>query len=169
MADLVNVLVGVAGSWDIFLGQLGVKTGEIDCIRNDNAHQSNFSKRCLLQGLHDWVLSDLSPTYERVARALRGDMLRQDLLAVEVEQFAKRLPTGYITLYNSVPIQDHDTQYIMQELQSCSRVMYQAAIYSLITIKDYDFWLTLLDIPLQCCTGSVRTTGTLFSCSLRTL
>ena len=91
VAGLAEVLVGVAGSWDIFLGQLGVKTGEIDCIRSD--HQSNFSKRCLLQGLDHWVLSDASPTYERVARALRGDMLHQDQLAVEVEEFAKRLPT----------------------------------------------------------------------------
>ena len=93
MAGLADVLVGVAGSWDIFLGQLSVDSGEIDCIRNDNAQKSNFSKRCLLQGLDHWVLSDASPTFERVARALRGDMLHQDQLAVEVEQFAKSLPT----------------------------------------------------------------------------
>ena len=91
--ELASVLIGVAGSWDLFLGQLGIDSGEIDCIRNDNAQKSNFSKRCLLQGLDHWVLSDASPTYERVARALRGDMLHQDQLAVEVEQFAKSLPT----------------------------------------------------------------------------
>ena len=89
MDELAGVLIGVAGSWDLFLGQLGVDSDEIDCIRSDNAHQPKFSKRCLLQGLHDWVLSDASPTYERVARALRGDVVQRVKLAVKVEEFAE--------------------------------------------------------------------------------
>ena len=86
--ELASVLIGVAGSWDLFLGQLGVDSGKQKSIQLSNANKPDFPERCLLEGLHDWVLSDASPTYERVARALRGDMLHQDQLAVEVEQFA---------------------------------------------------------------------------------
>ena len=98
MDELAGVLIGVASSWDLFLGQLGVDSGEIDCIRSDNAHQSNFSKRCLLQGLHHWVLSDASPTYERVARALRGNMVANKLLAVKVKQFADEMFSAKVNI-----------------------------------------------------------------------
>ena len=91
--ELAGVLIGVASSWDLFLGQLGVENYKRKSIQLNNANKPDFPERCLLQGLDHWVLSDASPTYERVARALRGDMLHQDLLAVKVEQFAEaKLP-----------------------------------------------------------------------------
>ena len=93
MDELASVLIGVAGSWDLFLGQLGVDSGKRKSIQLSNDNKPDFPERCLLEGFDHWVLSDASPTYERVSRALRGDMLHQDQLAVEVEQFAKRVPT----------------------------------------------------------------------------
>ena len=87
--ELAGVLIGVASSWDLFLGQLGVENYKRKSIQLNNANKPDFPERCLLQGLHHWVLSDASPTYERVARALRGDVVQRVKLAVKVEEFAE--------------------------------------------------------------------------------
>ena len=86
--ELAGVLIEIASSWDLFLGQLGIENYKRKSIQLNNANKPDFPEHCLLQGLHHWVLSDASPTYDRVARALRGDMIANKPLAVKVKQFA---------------------------------------------------------------------------------
>ena len=88
VAELAALLDEMAAYWNLFLGQLGVPQGKLDQIQLQSVGQPKVAQYCLTRGLHHWVVSDESPTYETIIAVLNGDFLPNKPLARKVEVFA---------------------------------------------------------------------------------
>ena len=65
----------MAAYWNLLLGQLGVSHGKLDQIQLQSIGQPNVALYCLTRGLHHWVVSDESPTYEKIIAVFNGNFL----------------------------------------------------------------------------------------------
>ena len=91
---LAAVLEEIAADWYLFLGQLGVSDGTRSQILQQSIGQPNMAQYCLTRGLHHWVVSDESPTYEKITAVFNGDFLAKRPLARKVEEFAVQALTA---------------------------------------------------------------------------
>ena len=91
----VNKLAALIGEeadvWELFLGQLDVSEAKIKQLRSEASSRARAVQYCLIRGLHHWVVSDESPTYEKITAVFNGNFLTNRPLAGRVEQFAKSL------------------------------------------------------------------------------
>ena len=93
VAELAALLDEMAAYWNLFLGQLGVSHGKLDQIQLQSIGQPNVAQYCLTRGLHHWVVSDESPTYEKIIAVFNGNFLTNRPLARKVEDFAQSVET----------------------------------------------------------------------------
>ena len=93
MDQLAALVVEVVADWYTFLGQLGVTRGTRDQIQLQSIGQPNTAQYCLTRGLHHWVVSDDSPTYEKIIAVFNGNFLTNRPLARKVEEFAQSVET----------------------------------------------------------------------------
>ena len=93
VAELAALLDEMAAYWNLFLGQLGVSQGKMDQIQLQSIGQPNVAQYCLTRGLHHWVVSDESPTYEKIIAVFNGNFLTNRPLARKVEEFAQSVET----------------------------------------------------------------------------
>ena len=91
VAELAALLDEMAAYWNLFLGQLGVPQGKLDQIQLQSVGQPNVAQYCLTRGLHHWVISNDSPTFERIIAILNGDFLTNKPLARRVEEFTQNV------------------------------------------------------------------------------
>ena len=84
-SDLLEILVPVSGDWEVLLVALGVTGAKRDMIKAQRAHNP---KLCLVDGLERWIVTDDSPTYEKIIKALSSKLVGWNILAEEVEMFA---------------------------------------------------------------------------------
>ena len=84
VSGLAAQLNDVAGIWDLFVGQLGVPRLEQQQISRNNNNHPAFAQICLVDGLQYWVVSDPSPTVEKVIAALSSRTINNKLLAAEI-------------------------------------------------------------------------------------
>ena len=93
MDQLAALLCEEAAEWDLFLGQLGVSIATRDQLREEMAGRPRAAQKCLTRGLHQWVVSDESPTYEMIIAVFNGNFLTNRPLARKVEEFAQSVET----------------------------------------------------------------------------
>ena len=93
MDQLAALLCEEAAEWYIFFGQLRVSMGKRDELREENAGRPRAAQKCLIEGLHHWVVSDKSPTYEKIIDVFNGNFLTNRPLARKVEEFAQSVET----------------------------------------------------------------------------
>ena len=93
VSELAALLDEMAAYWNLFLGQLGVSHGKLDQIQLQSIGQPNVAQYCLTRGLHHWVVSDESPTYEKIIAVFNGNFLTNRPLARKVEEFAQSVET----------------------------------------------------------------------------
>ena len=93
VAELAALLDEMAAYWNLFLGQLGVPQGKLDQIQLQSIGQPNVAQYCLTRALHHWVVSDESPTYEKIIAVFNGNFLTNRPLARKVEEFAQSVET----------------------------------------------------------------------------
>ena len=93
VAELAALLDEMAAYWNLFLGQLGVPQGKLDQIQLQSIGQPNMAQYCLTRGLHHWVVSNESPTYEKIIAVFNGNFLTNRPLARKVEEFAQSVET----------------------------------------------------------------------------
>ena len=93
VAELAALLDEMAAYWNLFLGQLGVSHRKLDQIQLQSIGQPNMAQYCLTRGLHLWVVSDESPTYEKIIAVFNGNFLTNRPLARKVEEFARSVET----------------------------------------------------------------------------
>ena len=93
VAEVAALLDEMAAFWNLFLGQLGVPQGKLDQIQLQSVGQPNVAQYCLTRGLHHWVVSDESPTYEKIIAVFNGNFLPNRPLARKVEEFAQSVET----------------------------------------------------------------------------
>ena len=91
--QLAALLCEEAAEWNPFLGQLGVSRGKRDELREEMAGRPRAAQKCLIEGLHHWVVSDKSPTYEKIIAVFNGNFLTNRPLARKVEEFAQSVET----------------------------------------------------------------------------
>ena len=91
--QLAALLCEEAAEWNPFLGQLGVSRGKRDELREEMAGRPRAAQKCLIEGLHHWVVSDESPTYEKIVAVFNGNFLTNRPLARKVEEFAQSVET----------------------------------------------------------------------------
>ena len=84
VGDLAEQLHDIAGIWDLFVGLLKVPTPEQDQITLKRDKHPRFAQICLVDGLQHWVVSDPSPTIEKVIAALSSRTINNKLLAAEI-------------------------------------------------------------------------------------
>ena len=89
VAELAALLDDMAAHWYFFLGQLGMPHGKLEQIELQSVGQPNRAQYCLTRGLHRWVVSDESPTYEMIIAVFNGNFLTNRPLARKVEEFAQ--------------------------------------------------------------------------------
>ena len=90
---LAALLCEEAAEWNPFLGQLGVSRGKRDELREEMAGRPRAAQKCLIEGLHHWVVSDECPTYEKIIAVFNGNFLTNRPLARKVEEFAQSVET----------------------------------------------------------------------------
>ena len=90
---LAALLCEEAAEWDLFLGQLDVSIAIRDQLREEIAGRPRAAQKCLTRGLHQWVVSDESPTYEKIIAVFNGNFLTNRPLARKVEEFAQSVET----------------------------------------------------------------------------
>ena len=93
VAELAALLDEMAAYWNLFLGQLGVSHWKLDQIQLQSIGQPNMAQYCLTRGLHHWVVSDESPTYEKIIAVFNSKSLANRPLARNVEEFAESVET----------------------------------------------------------------------------
>ena len=81
---LANQLNEIAASWDLFVGMLGVAPHVQHQISLQRDKHPRFAQICLVDGLQHWVVSDPSPTVEKVIAALSSRTINNKLLAAEI-------------------------------------------------------------------------------------
>ena len=93
VAELAALLDEMAAYWNLFLTQLGVSHGKLDQLQLQSIGQPNRAQYCLTRGLHHWVVSDESPTYEKIIAVFNGYVFPNPNrpLARKVEEFAQSL------------------------------------------------------------------------------
>ena len=91
--QLAALLCEEAAEWNPFLGQLGVSRGKRDELREEMAGRPRAAQKCLIEGLHHWVVSDKIPTYEKIIAVFNGNILTNRPLARKVEEFAQSVET----------------------------------------------------------------------------
>ena len=84
MNKLAEHLDDVAGKWELFLGLLNVSAAKQEQIKSSQANQPAYAQNCLVDGLQHWVVSDPSPTVEKVIAALSSRTINNKLLAAEI-------------------------------------------------------------------------------------
>ena len=84
MSELAAQLNDIAAMWDLFVGLLGVPRPAQDQIRLQRANHPAYAQICLVDGLHHWVVTDPSPTVEKVIAALSSDVIDKKTLAAEI-------------------------------------------------------------------------------------
>ena len=89
--QLAALLCEEAAEWYLFLGQLGVSVSTRDQLSEKNAGRPRAAQKCLLEGLHHWVVSDDSPTYEKIIAVFNGNFLPNRPLARKVEEFKQNI------------------------------------------------------------------------------
>ena len=90
LSEVLEVLVAIAGKWELFLTALGVPQYELDQIRAERGHLPDSSKLCLLDGLKRWMKSSHHPNYGDIITALQSKTVTNKPLAARVEEFAQR-------------------------------------------------------------------------------
>ena len=93
VAELAALLDEMAAYWNLLLGQLGVPQGKLDQIQLQSIGQPNVAQYCLTRGLHHWMVSDASPTCEKIFAVFNGNFLTNRPLARKVEEFAQSVET----------------------------------------------------------------------------
>ena len=86
VGQLAEQLNDIAGEWELFLSQLKVPQTKRNQIKLQRTNNPSYAQLCLLDGLEFWVTSDDSPTYEKIANALRSDVIKNTKLALKIEQ-----------------------------------------------------------------------------------
>ena len=106
LRELSEILVVVAGDWEVFLIALGVTGSERARIKAQHAHSPSFPTLCLVDGLEGWVKRSDRPTYEDIITALNSQLITNKPLATRVEEFARQKPAfrGMIALICSSSI-----------------------------------------------------------------
>ena len=94
MDQLAALLCEEAAEWDLFLGQLGVSIATRDQLREEIAGKPRAAQKCLIEGFHHWVVSDWSPTYEKIIAVFNGNFLTNRPLARKVEEFKQNIATN---------------------------------------------------------------------------
>ena len=89
--ELVALIAEEAAEWYLFLGQLKVSKGKRDELREENAGRPRATQKCLIEGLHHWVVSNESPTYEKIIAVFSGNFLTNKPLATKVKLYAENL------------------------------------------------------------------------------
>ena len=84
VSTLANQLNEIAASWDLFVGMLGVAPHVQQQISLQRDKHPRFAQICLVDGLQYWVVSDPSPTVEKVIAALSSRTINNKLLAAEI-------------------------------------------------------------------------------------
>ena len=84
VSTLAEQLNDVAGKWELFLGLLKVSPAKQEQIKSSRAYQPAYAQICLVDGLQHWVVSDPSPTIEKVIAALSSRTINNKLLAAEI-------------------------------------------------------------------------------------
>ena len=92
LRELSEILVVVAGDWEVFLIALGVTGSERARIKAQHAHSPSFPTLCLVDGLEGWVKRSDRPTYEDIITALNSQLITNKPLATRVEEFARQKP-----------------------------------------------------------------------------
>ena len=92
LRELSEILVVVAGDWEVFLIALGVPGSERARIKAQHAHSPSFPTLCLVDGLEGWVKCSDRPTYEDIITALNSQLITNKPLATRVEEFARQKP-----------------------------------------------------------------------------
>ena len=97
IGPLTNLLIEIAGVWELFFVQLGLSGGVVYQIRQDNAQKPDFSKHCLMDGLQRWIQSKDNPaTFEKISAVLNGKTVPNQPLGLLIEQFANENVQGII-------------------------------------------------------------------------
>ena len=91
LSGLLELLKPEAANWEDLLPQLGVPFHTLDRIRSDNANKPSFSMCCFRDGLREWIVSNQSPTYQKIIDALNGAITTNKPLALEVQKVAQKL------------------------------------------------------------------------------
>ena len=94
LRELSEILVVVAGDWEVFLIALGVTGSERARIKAQHAHSPSFPTLCLVDGLEGWVKCTDRPTYEDIITALNSQLITNKPLATQLEEFAQRKSTS---------------------------------------------------------------------------
>ena len=84
VSTLAEQLNDVAGKWELFLGLLKVSPAKQEQIKSSRANHPAYAQICLVDGLQYWVVSDPSPTVEKVIAALSSRTINNKLLAAEI-------------------------------------------------------------------------------------
>ena len=84
VGGLAEQLNDIAGIWDLFVGLLKVPTTVQDQIKLQRDKHPRFAQICLVDGLQHWVVSEPSPTVEKVIAALSSRTINNKQLAAEI-------------------------------------------------------------------------------------
>ena len=90
LVELSEILVVIAGDWEVFLIALGVTGSERARIKAQHAHSPSFPTLCLLDGLEGWVKCSDRPTYEDIIGTLNSKLITDKPLAALVEVLAQQ-------------------------------------------------------------------------------
>ena len=87
LSELCELLVDMAGDWELLLSAIGVRGAERDQIRLKHPYSP---KLCLVEGLELWLVTTDTPTYGSILRGLRGKLATNLPLATLVQEFASK-------------------------------------------------------------------------------
>ena len=87
LSGLCELLVDMAGDWELLLSAIGVRGAERDQIRLKHPYSP---KLCLVEGLEQWLVTTDTPTYGTIIGALRGKTATNLPLATLVEEFGSK-------------------------------------------------------------------------------
>ena len=102
MNYLAELLYPIAPNWELFVRELGVADRDVNRIRANNSslqteHGSSFgdfARKCLDDGLYDWMLMDPRPNFAKIMRILQSGLFSDATLAAKVEAYGERLLKG---------------------------------------------------------------------------
>ena len=83
----------------LFAGQLGVPNARINIINRDIPTSGNHSIECLRATLVFWTAECVEPTYDKLVDALKSPVINEEVLAVNVQEFAESIEGDDSTMY----------------------------------------------------------------------
>ena len=96
LSGLCELLVDMAGDWELLLSAIGVRGAERDQIRLKHPYSP---KLCLVEGLEQWLVTTDTPTYGTIIGALCGKTATNLPLAALVEEFASKKSSSPVGMY----------------------------------------------------------------------